>query len=154
VLCTLGFVEALKRQSGAKTVRIDYRKQTADVVWGKGRPFQYAAVKKSINGSANLIFRGLSLTARGEVTEEDGQRVLRVTGTNERFVLTEALARPAGRGAPSASSSDALPAAGQTILVIGRLSEPKHRPSTGKGSDHEQPLTLIVERFAAVATPP
>jgi hypothetical protein len=48
------------------------------------------AVKKSVNGSANLIFRGLALTVRGKVTEEAGQFVLQATETNERFLLVGA----------------------------------------------------------------
>jgi hypothetical protein len=120
----VGFVQALKRQSGAKDVVIDFKKGTAEAAWRKGARFDYEAVKKTVSKSAELTFRELYLTARGKVTEQDGKPAFRVTDTGELFLLEDD-----GRSALPKPPGD------QVVTLTGRVQAPE------KGS--KGPLTLI-----------
>ena len=125
----VGFVQALKRQSGAKDVIIDYKRGTADATWKKDAKFDYEAVKKTVSKSAELTFRELHLTARGEVTEQDGKPAFKVTDTGELFLLDTG-----GSALPTPSSN-------KVITVTGRVQAP--------GKESKGPLTLTVMPAAA-----
>lgn len=125
----VGFVQALKRQSGAKDVVIDFKKGTAEAAWRKGAKFDYEAVKKTVSKSAELTFKELHLTARGEVTEQDGKPAFKVTDTGELFLLET------GGSALPTSPGD------KVVTVTGRVQAPE------KGSNG--PLRLVVTPAAA-----
>jgi hypothetical protein len=142
-----GFTEALERRSGAKTVTFDFRERTATVLWGKGIPFDYDAVKRSVNRSPLLVFRWLLLVVRGEVTDCDGEPVLRVTGTNELFLL-ESDPKDDPRMQTPLAKLLAAATGGKTVVVTGKI-EPLRRPKSPQSRPPVGPrLALIVTEFA------
>lgn len=141
----VGFVEALKRQAGAKDVIIDYSKGMAEATWKKGARFDYAALKKTVNKSADLTFRSLILIARGEVTQQEGQPALRVTETNELFLLADDGKK--GAESPLRRLLAAVKSDGEVVTVTGRVQEPPKSKAPKKEQTAKQVLTLIVERF-------
>jgi len=143
----VGFVEALKRQSGAKNVIIDFKNGTAEVAWKKGARFDYQAIQKTVNKSAELTFRSLTLTARGEVAEHEGKPALKVTETNERFLLIAEDQAKGGNESPLADLLAAARSGGKVVTVTGRVQDPP------KGQITTQPLTLNVERLARDVQP-
>ena len=118
----VGFVQALKRQSGAKDVVIDFKKGTAEAAWRRGAKFDYETVRKTVSKSAELTFRELHLSARGEVTEQDGKPAFKVTDTGEFFLLD------------TGGSALPTPSGDKVVTVTGRVQSPE------KGS--KGPLTL------------
>ncbi len=146
-----GFTEALKRRSGATSVTIDFRERTATVLWGKGIPFDYDAVRRSVNRSPLLVLRGISLVARGEVTECDGEPALRVTGTNELFLLESDRKEVPGPQSPLEKLLAA--AAGRKEFVVTGKIEPLRRPKPPQGLPAGGPrLALIVTEFVGPAS--
>jgi hypothetical protein len=142
-----GFTEALERRSGAKTVTFDFRERTATVLWGKGIPFDYDAVKRSVNRSPLLVFRWLLLVVRGEVTDCDGEPALRVTGTNELFLL-ESDPKDDPRVQTPLAKLLAAATGGKTVVVTGKI-EPLRRPKSPQSRQPVGPrLALIVTEFA------
>jgi len=142
-----GFTEALERRSGAKAVTFDFRERTATVLWGKGIPFDYDAVKRSVNRSPILVFRWLLLVVRGEVTECDGEPALRVTGTNELFLL-ESNRKDDPRVQTPLAKLLAAATGGKTVVVTGKI-EPLQRPKSPQSRQPGGPrLALIVTEFA------
>ena len=125
----LGFVQLLKRQTGAKDVIVDYKKGTAEATWKKGAKFDYAAVKKTVKRSAELTFRELHLTATGEVAEHEGKPAFRVAESNELFFLADG-----GTAALNGWSRD------KAVTVTGKVQDPEQ--------GYKGPLTLVVARKA------
>lgn len=140
----VGFVEALKRQSGAKNVVINFKQGTAEAAWKKGVRFNYDAIKKAVGKSADLTFRAVSITADGQVTEHERKTALKVTGTNELFLL--AGDNKVGGDGAQAKLQAAARSGRKAIIVTGKVREP------GKGRDLMHPLTLVVERISDEAS--
>jgi len=142
-----GFTEALERRSGASAVTFDFRERTATVLWGKGIPFDYDSVIRTVNRSPILVFRWLLLVVRGEVTECDGEPALRVTGTNELFLLKSDRKEDPGLQSPFAKLLAAA-TGGKAVVVTGKI-EPLRRPKSPQSRQPGGPrLALIVTEFA------
>jgi hypothetical protein len=142
-----GFTEALKRRSGAREVSLDFRERTATVLWGKGIPFDYDAVKRTVNRSPLLVLRWLRLVVRGEVIDCDGELALRVIGTNELFLL-ESDRKDDPRVQTPLAKLLAAATGGKAVVVTGKI-EPLQRPESPQSRQPGGPrLALIVSEFA------
>ncbi len=134
----VGFVQALKKESGAKEVVIDYKRGTAVATWKKDVKFDFATVKKTVSKSAELTFRSMEVTARGQVTELRGKPAFKVAGTGEVFLLDET---PAGSEAAAVLPRLLSEGKGKSVSVTGPLEE--------SAKESKGPVALRVERFTA-----
>ena len=121
----MGLVQALKRQAGIKSAVVDFKKGMANATFKEGAKLDLGTLKNAINKSSEMTFKSLTLAADGEVTEHAGKPALKVTGTNQLFLL----------------AGERAPAKGKRVTVTGKVQEPK------KGQAAGEPLTLAVERI-------
>ena len=109
--------------------------------WKKAAKFDYDALKKTVNRSADLTFRAVILTARGELAEHEGRPALNVIGTNELFLLADDGKEKANGETPLAKLLSAAKSGRKVVIVTGQMHEPT------QGQSAKQPQTLVVERF-------
>jgi hypothetical protein len=108
---------------------MDFRERTATVLWGKGIPFDYDAVKGTVNRSPLLVLRWLVLVVRGEVIEDDGKPALRALETNELFLLEGDRQDHPGVPTPLAKLLATAGSGRKAVLVTGKI-EPLRGPKS------------------------
>src|SRR5439155_2926286 len=99
------------------------------VLWGKGIPFDYDAVKGTVNRSPLLVLHWLVVVVRGEVTEDGGKPALRALETNELFLLEDDRQDRPGDPTPLAKLLAAAGSGRKAVLVTGKI-EPLRAPKS------------------------